>query len=248
MKKNVVPVDRVYKLKGKAAPLSYTIPSRNTKSYPLLYFDEEQNVNRPLRYAVNQKSPFEEEQDGNAILEPVIFENGFLRVPKNNPVLQQFLHYHPLNGRLFVEVDNERDAQAEVEKLNVEVEALIQAKQLSIDQLEIVGRVLLGKDPSRITTAELRRDVLVYAKKDPNGFMTVLTDPQLRLQANVHIFFEKKILAFRNGQKEVWMNLPQNKRRLLTVPFGQDPYFIVTEYLKTDEGVDLLKILEAAAF
>jgi hypothetical protein len=244
MKQKLVPADRIYKLKGEVAPLSYTLPSRNTRRYPLLWFDEQNNVNRPLRYAVNQKTAFEDEQDGNAIVEPVIFENGFLSVPKTNPVLQEFLYYHPLNGRTFVEVDHEKDAAKEVENLSAEVDALIQARQLSLEQLETVSRVLFGKDPSRFTTAELKRDVLVFAKKDPRGFLNVLEDPTLRLQANVHVFFENKLLTFRNGQKEVWFNTGSNKKKMVTVPYGQDPYFTVAEFLKSDEGIDALKMLE----
>jgi hypothetical protein len=244
MKKNTTPVDKVYKLKGKVAPLSYTIPSRNTKRYPLLWFDEENNVNRPLRYAINQKTPFEDEQDGNAIVEPIIFENGFLSVPKNNPVLQSFLHYHPLNGRTFVEMDNERDAAQEVESLSFEVDALIQARQLNLEQLETVCRVLFGKDPARYTSAELKRDILLYAKRDPRGFLNILEDPMLQLQSNVHMFFENKLLAFRNGQKEVWFNTNSNKKKMLTVPYGEDPYFSVANFLKTDDGIDILKMLE----
>jgi hypothetical protein len=244
MKKNTTPVDKVYKLKGKVAPLSYTIPSRNTKRYPLLWFDEENNVNRPLRYAINQKTPFEDEQDGNAIVEPIIFENGFLSVPKNNPVLQSFLHYHPLNGRTFVEMDNERDAAQEVESLSFEVDALIQARQLNLEQLETVCRVLFGKDPARYTSAELKRDILLYAKRDPRGFLNILEDPMLQLQSNVHMFFENKLLAFRNGQKEVWFNTNSNKKKMLTVPYGEDPYFSVANFLKTDDGIDTLKMLE----
>lgn len=244
MQKTLTPVDRIYRLKGEAAPLSYTLPSRNTRRYPLLWFDEQNNVNRPLRYAVNQKSPFEDEQDGNAIVEPIIFENGFLRVPKNNPVLQQFLYYHPLNGRTFTEVDYEKDAVKEVENLSAEVDALIQARQLAVEQLETVARVLFGKDPSRFTTAELKRDVLIYAKKDPKGFLNILNDPMLRLQSDVHVFFENKLLTFRNGQKEVWFNTASNKKKMITVPYGQDPYFTVANFLKSDEGIDALKMLE----
>lgn len=244
MKKNTISTDKIYKLKGESAPLSFTLPSRNTKRYPLLWFDEANNINRPLRYAINQKSPFEDEQDGNAIVEPIIFENGFLTVPRNNPVLQQFLHYHPLNGMSFIEVNHEKDAEKEVEHLNSEVDALIQARQLSLDQLETVSRVLFGKDPSRYTTAELKRDILVYAKKDPKGFLNVIDDPMLRLQANVHVFFENKSLTFRNGQKEVWFNTTSNKKKMVTVPYGQDPYFTVADFLKTDEGIDALKMLE----
>jgi hypothetical protein len=244
MKKTIIPVDKFYKLKGKAAPLSYTLPSRNTKRYPLLWFDEENNVNRPLRYAINQKTPFEDEQDGNAIVEPIIFENGFLSVPKNNPVLQQFLHFHPLNGISFAEVDYEKDATQEVESLSAEVDALIEARQLSLEQLETVCRVLFGKDPSRYTSAELKRDVLIYAKRDPRGFLNMLSDPMLKLQSNVHVFFESKLLTFRNGRKEVWFNTNSNKKKMLTVPYGEDPYFSVANFFKSDEGIDALKMLE----
>lgn len=245
MKKKLVPADRIYKLKGDIAPLSYTLPTRNTRRFPLLWFDEEENVNRPLRYAINQKTPFEDEQDGNAIVEPVIFENGFLRVQKNNPVLQEFLYYHPLSGRTFVEVDHEKDAAKEVESLNAEVDALIHARQLSIEQLETISRVLFGKDPSRFTTSELKRDVLVYAKRDPQGLLNVINDPMLSLQSNVHKFFESKLLTFRNGQKEVWFNTTSNKKKMLTVPYGQDPYFTIADFLKSDEGIDYLKMLES---
>ena len=245
MKQKLTPADRIYKLKGDVAPLSYTLPSRNTRRYPLLWFDEMNNVNRPLRYAINQKSAFEDEQDGNAIVEPVIFENGFLSVPKTNPVLQEFLYYHPLNGRTFVEVDHEKDAAKEVEILSAEVDALIQARQLTVEQLETISRVLFGKDPSRFTNAELKRDILVYAKRYPKGFLNVIEDPMLKLQANVHVFFENKLLAFRNGQKEVWFNTGSNKKKMVTVPYGQDPYFTVAEFLRSDEGIDALKMLES---
>lgn len=244
MKKSITSVDKIYKLKGESAPLSYTLPSRNNKRYPLLWFDEDNNVNRPLRYAVNQKSPFEDEQDGNSIVEPIIFENGFLRVPKNNPVLQQFLFYHPLNGRTFVEVDNEKDATKEVENLNAEVDALVEARQLSIEQLETMARVLFSKDPSRYTTAELKRDVLVYAKRDPKGFLNVISDPMLKLQSNIHVFFENKLLVFKNGRKEVWFNTTSNKKKMLNIPYGEDPYFTVAQFLKSDDGIDILKMLE----
>lgn len=244
MKKSTTVSDKVYKLKGESAPLSFTLPSRNTKRYPLLYFDEDNNVNRTLRYAINQKSPFEDEQDGNAIVEPIVFENGFLSVPRNNPVLQQFLHYHPLNGLSFIQVDSEKDAAKEVEKLTSEVDALIEARQLSVDQLETIARVLFSKDPNKFTTSELKRDILIYAKRDPKGFLNILHDPMLKLQSNIHVFFENKLLTFRNNNKEVWFNTPSVKRKMLTVSYGDDPYFAVSQFLKTDDGIDALKMLE----
>jgi hypothetical protein len=244
MAKGTTPVDKVYKLKI-GNPLSYTLASRNHPRFPLMWFDEKNNVNRALRYSTNQQSPFEDEQDGNAIIEPIIFEDGFLRVPKNNPVLQQFLHYHPLNGTIFAEVDKEKDAAAEVEDLNLEVEALIEARQLSLDQIETLTRVMFGKDPSTVSTAELKRDILVFAKRDPKEFLNILNDPELKFQAKVRLFFENKLLVLRNGEKEVWFNTSTNKKKMLSVPFGEDPYEMVAHFLQSDEGIDSLKMLEA---
>lgn len=245
MAKGITPVDKVYKLKI-GNPLSYTLASRNNPRFPLMWFDEKNNINRALRYASNQNSPFEDEQDGNAIIEPIVFEDGFLRVPKNNPVLQQFLFYHPLNGSIFEEVDKEKDAVAEVNDLNLEIEALIEAKQLSIEQIETLTRVMFGKDPSTVSTAELKRDILVFAKREPKEFLNILNDPELKFQAKIRLFFENKLLVLRNGEKEVWFNTSTNKKKMMSIPFGEEPYEAVGRFLQSDEGIDSLKMLEAS--
>jgi len=244
MAKNINPIDKVYKLKI-GTPLSYTLASRNHPRFPLMCYDEKNNINRSLRYSTNQKSPFEDEQDGNAIIEPIVFEDGFLRVPKNNPVLQEFLHYHPFNGTIFSEVNKEKDAAVEVDDLNLEIEALVEARQLSLDQLETLTRVMFGKDPSTVSTAELKRDILIFAKRDPKEFLNILNDPELKFQARIRLFFENKLLILRNGEKEVWFNTATNKKKMLSVPFGEDPYEMVAHYLQSDDGIDSLKMLDA---
>jgi len=243
MAKNTTSIDKVYKLRI-GSPLSYTLASRNHPRFPLMWYDEKNNQNRALRYAINQKSPFEDEQDGNSIIEPIIFEDGFLSVPRTNPVLQQFLHYHPLNGNAFVEVNKTVDAAKEVEDLNFEVDALIEARQLSIEQLEVVSRVMFQKDVTTVSTAELRRDVLIYAKKEPKSFLEILNDPLLKLQSNVQLFFAHNLLQFRNGQREVWFNTKSNKKKMMSIPFGEDPFETVALFLKSDDGIEVLKFLE----
>lgn len=237
-------VDKVYKLKI-GNPLSYTLASRNHPRFPLMWFDEKKQQNRPLRYAVNQKTPFEDEQDGNAIVEPIVFEDGFLSVPRTNPVLQEFLHYHPLRNTIFTEIDKEKEASEEVEDFNIEVDALIEARRLTLEQIETLTRVMFGKDPSTISTAELKRDILVFAKNDPRGFLATLNDPELQFQAKVRLFFEEKLLALRNNDREVWFNTPTNKKKMLSVPFGEDPYEMAGHFLSSDDGIDSLKMLEA---
>jgi hypothetical protein len=244
MKKNIQLVDKVYKLTRNAAPLSFMLATRHTRRFPLLWLDEEEGVQRALRYARNQKSPFEDEQDGNAILEPVIFEDGFLRVPKSNQILQRFLSLHPHNGVKFKELDNSRDAKEVVENINIEVDAMIEARSLSIVQLETLTRVLFSKDPSKISTDEMKRDILVYARRDPHEFMALISDPVLKLHSTVHKFIEEGFIKFRNKNKEVWFNTKTNKTRLCTIPFGEDPIYIISSFFQSDDGIDALKHLE----
>ena len=236
--------NKAYKLTRNAAPLSFMIPARNSARTPLLYFDEEKGYNRPLRYARNQKSPFEDEQDGNAIVEPIIFEDGMLTVPKTNPVLQEFLKYHPMNGKKFVEINKTKDAQEEYDYMTTEVDALIEARSMSIDQMEVIARVIFNKDVSLISTSELKRDVLVFAKTNPEMFMRAVNDPSLKLQSNVQRFFDNSLLSFRNHKRDVHYNLPNNKKRMAIIPFEADPMEYLSEWFKSDEGVEVLQFLE----
>ena len=237
-------VDKIYRLTKDKAPLSYTIPSRHTKRKSLLYFDESTGVNRAIRYAKNQKSIFEEEQDGNVILEPIIFEDGFLRVSKQNQILQQFLAFHPANGKEFVEVDKEADASVEVDNLDLALEAQILAKDLDVEMLETIARVVIGLNIEKMTSAELKRDVRVFAKRYPEEFMESINDPLLSLQNKCSKFFSEGLLVLKN-KKDVYYNLKGNKNKLLTVPYGEDPLFILASFLQSDEGLEVLRILES---
>ena len=237
-------VDKVYKLTHDRAPLSYSIPSRNTKRKSLLYFDEETGVNRPLRYSRNQKSIFQYEQDNTAILEPIIFEDGLLFVSKQNQVLQKFLEYHPNNGNMFIEVDKEKDASVDVESLDLSLDAQLMAKELSIEMLETVARIVIGLRIDTLTSAELKRDVRVFASRYPKDFIEALNDPLLKLQNKCAQFFAENILVLKN-KKDVYYNIKGNKNKLLTVPYGEDPLFILASFLQSDEGLEVLRILES---
>ena len=247
MKKNTVFVDKQYKLTRDTPPLSLILASRHTQRFPLLHWDEATGTNRPLRYARNQKTPFQDEQDNSAILEPVVFENGFLSVPKNNQVLQQFLSLHPGNGQLFVQVDKAKEAAEIVEDLNMEVDALIEARQLTLEQVENVSRVIFNTDITKVSTAELRRDILIFAKTDPKGFLQLLKDPMLKLNATVQSFFDKGVLTLRNDKKEVWFNTPSNKKKMLNVPYGEEFLHMAVSFFQSDNGVESFKHLKELA-
>ena len=240
MKKKREIKDRVYKLRNGHQPLSHTINSRNTRRKPLLYFDGEHN--RPLRYASNQKSPFEDEQDKNVILDPVIFEDGMLFVPKTNPVLQEFLHYHPDNGAVFEEVDKEADAQKEVDYLETEAKAFKMAAELTIDQMETLGRVFLELRVGNMATAELKRDILIFAKRNPKLFLDLAEDENVILRNFAINATESGIIKLSQDQRTFTWGT--NGRKLMTVPFDENPYSAMAAWFQTDEGLEVYKSID----
>ena len=244
MKKTKTAVTKQYRLKGDVAPLCFMLASNHNKRTSLLYFDEEKGTNRPLRYARNQKSPFEDEQDGNAILEPVVFEDGFLSVDRANQVLQEFLHYHPGNGMIFEEIDNKKDAAEELEIEELILDAQLLARDLDVAMLETVARVLIGANSDKLSTAELKRDILVFSRNYPEEFIDVLNDPALQMYDDVVQFFGNQLLHLRNQNRDVYFNLSKNKNKMLTVPYGEEPNDIVSSYFQTDDGVETYKLLK----
>jgi hypothetical protein len=95
-----------------------------------------------------------------------------------------------------------------------------------------------------MSTAELKRDVFVYARNYPMSFLEMLNDPMLQLRNTCAKFFEYDLLKLKNKGRDIYFNLPQNKKKLLTVPFGENHIYILASYLQTDEGIEVLRLLE----
>jgi len=230
--------DRQYILKNGLSPLTYTIKSRG-----IFWFDEEKGYEREIKYTLNQRSPFVDEFKGDARLDHITFENGVLFVPKNKVVLQQILSlYHPQRNKLFEEVDNEAIAEDELDMLELEIEALMIAKQLDIDHAEAVLRTELGNKVSTMTSKELKRDLLVFAKRNPELFLDLAHDDDLNIR-NIGIkAVENNIIKLSSDQRTFTWGT--NGRKLLTVPFDENPYSALAQWFKTDEGVEVYQSVE----
>ena len=73
--------------------------------------------------------------------------------------------------------------------------------------------------------------------------METLNDPMLNLYGDVVQFFNNTWLIMKNNGKDVYFNLPKNKNKLLSVPFGEDHYYIVASFFQSDDGVETYKLL-----
>ncbi len=230
--------DRMYVLTSNKEPLSYMI-----KASDIYWFDEEKGYERELKYTKNQKTVFVDEMQGDQRLDHVIFRNGNLFVPKNKVTLQKLLSlYHPHVDKLYYEVDEVAVAVDEVADLELEIDALNAAKDMDIDMAEAIMRVEIGSEVSKMSSKELRRDLLLYAKNNPELFLDLVEDDNVVLRNFGIKATEMGILKLSQDQRTfMWGS---NDRKLMNVPFDEHPYSALAAWFKTDEGMEIYSNIE----
>ena len=225
--------DRTYLLKGNFSPLTYHV-----KGQGFLWFDEDLGINKEVRYAINQRSLFVDEQDGNVRVGHIVFEDGVLYVPKSQPLLQQLLElYHPKRHKWEV-VDEAAKASDFVDDLEYELDALNLVKDADIDHLEAILRTELGSSVSRMSTKELKRDAYRFAKNEPKLFIDLYNDEDIKLRNLANRAVEMGVISLTDNNTQF---KHKNGKKIMTVPFEEHPYIALAQYFKTDEGVDLMK-------
>jgi hypothetical protein len=230
--------DRTYFLKGGKKPLSYIIKSAN-----VYWFDEEKGYERELKYCENQKTCFVDEMKGDQRLSHIIFKSGVLLVPRTKTVLQKLLSlYHPHRGKLYREFQPEIKAATEIDVLEMEIEALNAAQNLDIDMAEAVMRVEVGSGVSSMSSKEIKRDLLLYAKKNPKLFLELVNDENVVLRNFGIKATEMGILKLSSDQRT--FSWGSNDRKLMNVPFDEHPYSALAAWFKTDEGMEIYSNIE----
>jgi hypothetical protein len=235
--------DRLYEL-TRTKPLVFTLPTAHSGKKSLLYFDEELGYQRELRYATNQRSCFVEEQKGQIVMGRIVFRDGVLRVPKENVALQKLLSlYHPaLKANIYEEYKPAQQASNEVDWIEFELQALNLAKSLSVDEAEAVLRVEMGAVVTELSSSEIKRDVLIFAKKNPNLFLQLATDENTQLRSFGAKAVEMGILSLSQDQRT--FTYGNTGRKVMTVPFDEHPYFALSAFFRTDEGMEIYKAIE----
>ena len=230
--------DRVYYLKGNKKPLSRSIRSSN-----IYWFDEEKGYEREIKYCENQITPFVDEMKGDQRLSHIIFRNGALFVEKTKTVLQKFLSlYHPQRDILYYEHKPVQVAENQLDWLEFEVQALMIAKEMDIDMAEAIMRVEKGSEVNDLSSKELKRDLLLFAKRNPKLFLELTTDDNVQLRNFGIKAVEAKIIKLSNDQR--YFKWASNDRKIMTIPFDEHPYSALAAWFKTDEGMEIYSNIE----
>jgi len=230
--------DRVYYLKGRKKPISKSI-----KSSGIYWFDEEKGYERELKYCQNQRTSFVDEMKGDQRLEHIIFRNGALFVPRNETVLQKLLSlYHPHIDTVYYEHKPDVIAKQQIDMLEIEADAIVAARSMDIDMAEAIMRVEIGSEVSKMSSNELKRDLLIFARRNPILFLELMDDDNVVLRNFGIKATESGILRLSKDQRTfTWAS---NDRKLMNVPFDEHPYSALASWFKTDEGMEIYSNIE----
>mgnify|MGYP003631975018 FL=1 len=175
--------ERTYYLKTGKSPLVYTMPSRHSQKKPLLWFDPVKGYQRELRYATNHASPFVDEQKGPATLGRITLRDGVITVKKQDVCLQKLLSlYHPFLDKVYTEHDPIANSENELDWIELELTALNAAKGLDADHAEAILRAEYGSQVSELSSSELKRDLMIFAKRQPRLFIELANDDNVQLR------------------------------------------------------------------
>jgi hypothetical protein len=126
--------------------------------------------------------------------------------------------------------------------MEMELDALIAAKGMDIDQAEAILRVELGSKVSKMSSKELKRDLMLFAKKNPQLFIELANDENVGLRNFAIKATEEGIIRLSQDQRT--FHWGSNDRKLMTVPFDENPYSAMAAFFKTDEGVEIYRSIE----
>ena len=147
-----------------------------------------------------------------------------------------------MKGKRYKEFDSVVEATDELDMMELQIDALNAARGMDVDQLEAIMRVEVGSKVNTMSSKELKRDALIFARQNPVLFIELAKDDNVQLRNFAIKAAEAKIIKLSDDQRS--FSWASNGKKLMTVPFDENPYSAMAAFFKTDEGVEVFKSIE----
>ncbi len=235
---------KLYRLTKNRSPLSFTI--KVGRDGTLLYFDPEKGKNRAIRHCPNEPFIFMDRQSEFAVVEAIEFLNGDLVTGEKDVATQEFLACHPEYGVQFEEVNQEVEAENDIE-MEERVSDLKQAvkekakEKNGIYELQALASILKGSivQVASMGEAELKKEIYLAINENPNRFINgkgeiYIFTQELKKKHTVLMALDKEIIMVTPDKKRVvWGD---NKDTIISLPLGATPMATLVEFLDSDDG------------
>ena len=125
--------------------------------------------------------------------------------------------------------------------IEFELEAMRLVQELEIEHLEAILRTEVGGDVNKMSSKEIKRDCYLFAKAEPQLFIEIANDEDIKLRNLANRAVEAGLVNLVDDNSTFkWAS---NGKKIMTVPFDEHPYTAFARFLKTDEGVDVMKAI-----
>lgn len=242
-------VDKSYRLL-QYQPLTFELKTGRDNN--LVVFDEVTNDTRAIKHCPNEKSIFVDDQSKLGVVQSIVFINGVLHVRGTDVRTQEFLDIHPGNGSKFEVINQAADAQEllEWEDTILDMKNVIREKAREDNGIEEI-RVLVTALTSDISGAssmsapELRFAAFELVESNPDRFLndegeiSIFDDSNITRKAiSVNAFASGVVTLSPDARQVLWSD---NKAPICSVPQGKDYIEFFADYLKTDDGIEVMK-------
>lgn len=209
-------------------------------------YDSEKDTVRSIRYCSNEPSIYVDEQSQNGRRAQIVFVDKMLGVPASQPNLQDYLDKHPGNtkngGNTFYEINHEQKTDTLIQDEFLIHDAISLIREKSIDEL-IPVILYLGISLEQ-RNQEIRRELLIEAKSNPQAFIQLFDNPLVKMRASISLAASNGILKI-NQDGVFWTD---SNRLILATPVGQDGVNMMTKFCLSEKGSlvhqEILKRLE----
>ena len=93
-----------------------------------------------------------------------------------------------------------------------------------------------------MSSKEIKRDLLLFARRNPFLFIELANDENVNLRNTAIRASEVGIIKLSQDQRTfTWGG---TDRKLMTVPFDENPYSAMAAFFKTDEGIQVFQSIE----
>jgi len=116
------------------------------------------------------------------------------------------------------------------------------AMTMEVDFAEAILRVELGSKVNEMSSKEIKRDVILFARNNPELFISLANDENVQLRNFAIRAVEMGIIKISGDQRSFTWGT--NDRKLMNVPFDENPYSAFASWLKTDEGVEVYRSID----
>jgi hypothetical protein len=201
-------------------------------------FDAKENRIKEIRYCPNEPSIYREEQSENARRESIVFIEGRKFARPDQPNLIEFMETHPGNkangGSLFELVNKEKKAEVEVEKEFLVADAVMMIRNKDLEELLGVA-VALAINVDRPVN-EIKHDLLVFAKKNPQKFIESFDNPVVEMKTKLKMAEKYQVIKLASDGVK-WYD---TNKLIVSVPAGKDPLDVFVRYCLTEVAAPIV--------